>query len=504
MAGKVIIVGAGIAGLATGSYLQANGFETRIFELHSIAGGLCTGWKRGGYTVEGCIHWLVGSSPKSYLYPTWQEIVDLKQFDFVDHDVYTTYHSADGKQIVFYTDIHKLEAELLQKAPEDAAAIRDFTKTLHLLAGIHLPKLKNTFVANTFQNIRFIVGSFSKFGVLNKYMKMTEKEYAQKFKNPTLRKAIGSLFMPDMAVFFSMFTLAWMHNRETGYPLGGSLKLIAGIESAYRKRGGVIHFNKRVKTILTENGKATGIVTEDGTTEYADYVVSAADGYDTLNNMLGGRFTGPALKKAYDSLALFPSYIQVSLGVRKVFNNLNTANQVVELKEPIRIDDDTLCTAFGLTVHNFDPTLSPAGSTLIRTFIGTYNHAYWTNLRKSNYQAYVSAKKRIGEAIVEEIEKVLGPLADEIEMTDVSTPATVIRYTNNWKGSMEGWLLTPSVGLKPMNNTLKGLGNFYMAGQWVQPGGGLPAGLMTGRKVAMDICRKEGIPFRTPETDGGM
>jgi phytoene dehydrogenase-like protein len=47
-----------------------------------------------------------------------------------------------------------------------------------------------------------------------------------------------------------------------------------------------------------------------------------------------------------------------------------------------------------------------------------------------------------------------------------------------------------------MKQTLKGLKNFYMVGQWVQPGGGLPAGLMTGRKAAMELCKKEGIAFK--------
>jgi phytoene dehydrogenase-like protein len=45
---KVIIIGAGIAGLSAGCYLQMNGYDTEIFELHNIPGGLCTGWKRKG------------------------------------------------------------------------------------------------------------------------------------------------------------------------------------------------------------------------------------------------------------------------------------------------------------------------------------------------------------------------------------------------------------------------------------------------------------------------
>ena len=63
MSKSVIIIGAGIAGLTAGSYLQMNGYRTQIYELHTLPGGLCTSWKREGYTIDNSIHWLVGSSP---------------------------------------------------------------------------------------------------------------------------------------------------------------------------------------------------------------------------------------------------------------------------------------------------------------------------------------------------------------------------------------------------------------------------------------------------------
>jgi len=68
MSKKAIIVGAGIAGLSTGCYLQMNGYKTQIFEMSQSPGGLCTSWKRKGYIFDGCIHWLVGSSPSVGLY----------------------------------------------------------------------------------------------------------------------------------------------------------------------------------------------------------------------------------------------------------------------------------------------------------------------------------------------------------------------------------------------------------------------------------------------------
>jgi phytoene dehydrogenase-like protein len=57
----IIIIGGGLAALSTGCYAQMNGYKTQIFKLHNIPGGLCASWKRKGYTLDGCIHWLIGS-----------------------------------------------------------------------------------------------------------------------------------------------------------------------------------------------------------------------------------------------------------------------------------------------------------------------------------------------------------------------------------------------------------------------------------------------------------
>jgi phytoene dehydrogenase-like protein len=74
-------------------------------------------------------------------------------------------------------------------------------------------------------------------------------------------------------------------------------------------------------------------------------------------------------------------------------------------------------------------------------------------------------------------------------MRDIATPVTFHRYTGNWQGSYEGWLLTPRNITLQMKKNLPGLQNFYMIGQWVQPGGGLPSGLMTGYHVIQILCK---------------
>ena len=59
------------------------------------------------------------------------------------------------------------------------------------------------------------------------------------------------------------------------------------------------------------------------------------------------------------------------------------------------------------------------------------------------------------------------------------------------------WLRTPRVGFGSLRKTLPGLEDFYMAGHWVEPGGGLPAVLMSGRNVAQIICKKDKKKFTT-------
>jgi phytoene dehydrogenase-like protein len=46
-----------------------------------------------------------------------------------------------------------------------------------------------------------------------------------------------------------------------------------------------------------------------------------------------------------------------------------------------------------------------------------------------------------------------------------------------------------------MRKTLPGLRNFYMAGQWVEAGGGVPTAAMSGRSAIQLICAHDGQPF---------
>jgi phytoene dehydrogenase-like protein len=81
-------------------------------------------------------------------------------------------------------------------------------------------------------------------------------------------------------------------------------------------------------------------------------------------------------------------------------------------------------------------------------------------------------------------------------MVDGASPVTFERYTGNWQASYEGFLPTPKPVRVTIPNTLPGLRNFYMAGQWVRVGGGIPGGVEMGRNAVMQICKQDRVKFR--------
>jgi len=85
---KLIIIGAGIAGLSAGCYARMNGYDVEIFEKHTLPGGMCTSWKRKGFTFDYCIHNLSGTAPGSDLRQVWDELGSLEDTGIIDQDVF--------------------------------------------------------------------------------------------------------------------------------------------------------------------------------------------------------------------------------------------------------------------------------------------------------------------------------------------------------------------------------------------------------------------------------
>nr|WKN34577.1 NAD(P)/FAD-dependent oxidoreductase [Tunicatimonas sp. TK19036] len=110
---SIIIIGSGMAGLSAGCYAQMNGLSSQIFEKNDRAGGVCTSWQREAYTINGCIHWLVGSSPANTFHKIWQELGAVGDQSFLDHDRFFTFENPDGHTFTLYHDPDRLRNHLL-------------------------------------------------------------------------------------------------------------------------------------------------------------------------------------------------------------------------------------------------------------------------------------------------------------------------------------------------------------------------------------------------------
>ena len=110
---------------------------------------------------------------------------------------------------------------------------------------------------------------------------------------------------------------------------------------------------------------------------------------------------------------------------------------------------------------------------------------------------YKAQKQRVTAEVLERLEVHYPAISSLVEMTDVATPYTTWRYTRNYKGAYMGWLPAPEAINSRLEKTLPGLANFYMAGQWMMPGGGVPPCLYSGRHVAQLLCHKDRKDFTT-------
>ncbi len=496
MGKKIIIIGSGMAGLSTGCYAQMNGYDSAVFEQHSTPGGLCTSWKRGDYVFDGCIHWLLGSAEGNSLNRYWNEIGALQNKKFVYHDELTrieTGPSNNRKTFIVYSNADRLKEHMKAIAPEDTEEIEKFAGLIKKFADFDV-SFDKPFELLRMSDFVQIMKSMKPFWSDYKALRtMTIGDYAKKFKNGHLRQGIEEIInMPSFSFFALLLLLSWQHKRVAGYPIGGSRNFIMPIERKYLELGGTISYSKRVSKILVRGKKAIGVALDDGSEHFSDIVVSAADGYTTIFKMLSGRFINRAIKKNYDDLPVFDPFFCLSLGVKRDFSK-EPPLWVRYLRSPIHIEGRTQ-NRIGIKHYCFDPTIAPAGKSVLQIMY-TSDYQYWSKL-KINQGAYDEEKKSTAGKLIHALEEFYPGIGDDIEVMDAATPVTYERYTGNRYGSYEGWLLTPKALTMRMKKRLPGLKDFYMAGQWVQPGGGLPSAMKSGRDLVYLICNKDGKTFR--------
>ena len=491
----IIIIGAGLAGLSTGCYAQMNGYKTRIFEMQNKPGGVCVSWQRKGYSFDYAVHNVFGVSVKhmgSLYSQVWDELKALRGTGVFAFKEFVQVEDGKGKVFTVYSDVQKLERHLKELSPSDGKVIDEFTEAIRKFSG------KDVF-AGMFGGMVTKVKMLPLLRSIMKYSKIDLKEYADRFSDPFLRKAFATIQydLSGIPVIVPIIFLSMLNVGDAGWPIGGSATLSKNIERYYLELGGQVNYNSKVKEIIVKDDVAVGVRMEDGTEYFADLVISAADGYSTIVEMLHDKYSNQLIKSYYGAFPKTqPFGLTVWYGVNRSFSNEPHA-MVLFLDQPITVEKKER-DKLDIEILNFDPSLAPQGKTVIKAnFDSEYD--YWKRL-SATQEKYQSEKQEIAKVVAKELEKRFPGFTSQIEAVDIVTPVSVEHWTGGYRGFAQPWPppaeLAKEINKSGVSKTLPGLENFYMVGQWAGGTFGISTVCVMGRNLVRELCKRDHKSFK--------
>jgi phytoene desaturase len=481
----MVIIGGGLAGLSTGCYARANGFKTTVLEHNLALGGVCTAWQRGPYTVDGCIHWLTGGP----FLGVYRELGIIPPVTLRPIQRFATYRNVeDGFEVEVTDDVEKLRQVLQRLGPDDAREVDRMIAGARAVAemdpGLETPPE----LASLRQQMSRLWDLREQVGEVAHFRHSVREWGGGHLKSARLRRFVSSLAPEESPTLVLLFMLGYLGRGWLSRPIGGTTSFRDALISRYLALGGETHIDTTVEEILVEGDRAIGVRTTDGTIVDADVVVSTSSGPETVLRLLAGRYGAEATRLRLEKWKMFSPILLVSYGVDRPMSDV-PGTLVLDGMPTLRVGgrEDA-----GLTVRIFndEPAVAPPGHTVVQVQAQT-DYAFWAT-RGTGYGA---AKEAAAATLLSSLEPVLPGLRQSVRMTDVATPLTFWRNARSWRGAFEGWLPTPESFFGHVDKTLPGLKAFYMAGQWVEPGGGVPTALLSGRHAVQIACNDIGRPF---------
>jgi phytoene dehydrogenase-like protein len=480
----LVIVGGGLAGLSAGCYARRNGFRTTIVEHNLALGGVCTAWQRGAYTVDGCIHWLTGGAFERL----YAELDIVPSVPLRTLETWATYRDlAGGWEVVFSRDLDALTARLTELAPEDAVELARMRRAAEALVAL-APRIDAAELVSMADTMRAFWQVRGTFGSVVHFRQPVGAWAREHLRSERLRRVLTQVVGESVPAFFLLMVLGYLERGYLSRPRGGTAAFRDALVETYRRLGGEALLHATVDEVLVEDGRARGVRLADGTMMPADAVLSTSSAPETVLRLLGGRYEAEATRRRLREWTLFDPIVLASFGVAAPYGqspSLLRLDRMAPLDSGGRSLD-------GVTVRvcNDDPALAPPGHCVIQAFLPT-NYQWWAT-RGSRYGA---EKDAVAERTIAALEPQFPELRARVGMIDVATPLTYWSMARSWRGAYEGWIPQHEGLFAHVDKKLAGLDGFYMAGQWVEPGGGVPTAIMSGRQAIQLLCRDAGRPF---------
>lgn len=480
---KVLIIGGGVSGLTAGIYAQKAGLESVVYERHRVPGGLLSWWRREGFLIDNCVHWLTGTNDQTDIYKVWQDVGVLGDDVHVIQPESFMQVELDGQTLNVWHDINRLHEDLLRVAPEDEKAIEEFMQLLHLYQGVALVAHKPMEQLSLWEYAK-LLWSMRKVGKVHRvYSKMLISDYAKRFKSPLIRKMLNVYFPKFYNVSSLFYVYAAFCNSNADLPQGGSKGMVDRMLERYQSLGGVLQTGWAAEQINIQEGHAYSVTFSNGTTVEADYVISTCDLYHTMAHLLPKEYMDPYMREHFIDLPKkYPTYSSVNLyfAVDHITQDIPCA-MALDIAN-LSIDNRPVETGF-LKHFNYETSFSPEGKSILQVLLTQYEDDYdfWERLRREDFQAYRAEKNLVAKTVQDALEQRFAELQGHITLLDVATPVTNTRYCNVYKGAFMSFALTSQNEKIYHRGRIQGVDNLYLAGQWLQAPGGLPNAVVTGK-----------------------
>ena len=497
-----IIIGAGLGGLTSGCILSQSGKKVLVIEQHNKAGGFATNFKRKGFTFEAALHNMGSFFEYESFYKIMNELNVMDKFNFISFNEFQRIIFPEH-DFVIEKGIDNFSSYLKEQFPDESTGINNI---FNILKSIHeeFEEIDNSEVPISDLQEAFPMLPI-KFPNLVKLVDKTLNDLlSENVKDNKLKGIISNSWwvcgLPpgELASILFAIVLYKYYEYSGGIIEGTSQVLSNAIAAEIINNNGTVLFNTEVIKINVESDKVNGVITEDKQIFYSPIVISNANSYDTMVNMIpeeNGSTKGlkryiKKIKKSELSLSGLQLYLGLDcdpkdLGMKNHSLCVFTSYDQEECYKYV-IDgnyDKTVLCATNFT--SFDKTLMSSGKGILNIF--TLDHiSNWDYLTKEEYKI---KKNDVMNILLERMEKYIPGISEHITVSELATPITMQRFTKNPDGAIYGFSHNvQQSGINRLSN-ITPIDGLFLVGAYVYPGAGFSSVISSSYTIAKSIIQ---------------